>query len=121
MGWKYSTPYNSITDAVNVAASNQHIFVYSGEYKESIIINKNVKITGENKNETIIKGTVEMQQTSDVIFSEFSITENDQSSSDPAAITLNQTEKTQIFDNIISKHNIGILLIKESNNNLIKE
>lgn len=114
-------PYNSITDAVNVAVSNQHVFVYSGEYKESIIVNKNVKITGENKNETIIKGTVEIRQTSDVIFSGFSITENDQSLSDSSAITLNQTENTQIFDNIISKHNIGILLIEESNNNLIKE
>ena len=114
-------PYNSITDALNAAVSNQVIFVYSGEYKESIIINKNIKITGENKIETIIKGSVEIQETSDVIFSKFSITKNNQSPSDSAAITLNQTEKTQIFDNIITEHNIGILLIEESNNNLIKQ
>ena len=114
-------PYNSITDALNVTANNQHIFVYSGVYKESIIINKNVKITGENKNETIIIGTVEIQQTSNVIFSEFSITVNDQSLSDSAGITLNQTEKTQINHNIIKKHNIGILINEESKNNIIKE
>ena len=114
-------PYNSITDALNVTANNQHIFVYSGVYKESIIINKNVKITGENKNETIIIGTVEIQQTSNVIFSEFSITVNDQSLSDSAGITLNQTEKTQINHNIITKHNIGILINEESKNNIIKE
>ena len=114
-------PYNSITDALNVAANNQPIFVCSGIYKESITINKNVKITGENKNETIIKGSIEIQENSDVIFSQFSITKNDQSSSDSAAITLNQTEKTQIFDNIITEHNIGILLIEGSNNNLIKQ
>jgi len=114
-------PYNSITDALNVTANNQHIFVYSGVYKESIIINKNVKITGETKNETIIIGTVEIQQTSNVIFSEFSITVNDQSLSDSAGITLNQTEKTQINHNIITKHNIGILINEESKNNIIKE
>jgi parallel beta-helix repeat protein len=114
-------PYNSITDAVNIAVSNQDIFVYSGEYNESIIINKNVKITGENKTETIIKGSIEIKQTSGVIFSQFSITKNDQSPSASSALTLNQSEKTQIFDNILKEHNIGIHIVEESNNNLIKQ
>ncbi len=49
--------YTTIQDAIDVAESGDEIFVYSGEYNENITINnKNIILTGENKDTTIIDG-----------------------------------------------------------------
>jgi parallel beta-helix repeat protein len=60
--------YNTIQDAVNNSLENDTIFVYEGIYYENIIINKNLNLIGENKNNTVIDG----KNIGDVIFiSEF--------------------------------------------------
>jgi parallel beta-helix repeat protein len=56
--------FTSIQDAINASTKNHTIFVFSGIYKENIIINKTVNIVGENVNTTIIDG----KGSSDVIY-----------------------------------------------------
>ena len=48
--------YSSIQDAINSAIINDTIYVSSGYYNENIIINKPIKLIGENKSNTIIDG-----------------------------------------------------------------
>ena len=46
--------YHNITEAVNNAKDGDTIFVKSGTYVESVTINKNLTIKGENKENTIV-------------------------------------------------------------------
>jgi len=48
--------YSSIQDAIDAAGYNDVIYIYNGTYTEQIFVYKNVTITGEDKNTTIIDG-----------------------------------------------------------------
>lgn len=48
--------YSSIQSAINDADDGDTIFVYKGTYFENILIDKQLHIIGENKNDTIIDG-----------------------------------------------------------------
>ncbi len=57
VGGSGSDNFNSIQDAVNDASDGDEIFIYEGIYRENIIINKSIKIIGENQASTIIDGS----------------------------------------------------------------
>jgi len=48
--------YTGIQDAINNATDGDTIFVYSGVYEENIVINKSIRLIGENPTTTIIRG-----------------------------------------------------------------
>lgn len=48
--------YSSIQEAINASSEGDTIFVYSGLYNESILVNKSINLIGENKESTIISG-----------------------------------------------------------------
>jgi parallel beta-helix repeat protein len=50
--------YTGIQDAINDALDGDTVFVYdeSSPYNENVVVNKSIKLIGENKNTTIIKG-----------------------------------------------------------------
>jgi len=48
--------YTTIQAAINAANSGDTIYVYSGTYSENIEISKDLTLTGENKDTTIIEG-----------------------------------------------------------------
>jgi len=50
--------FKSIQDAIDFANPSDIIYVYSGTYKESIVINKSISLIGENKITTIIKSSL---------------------------------------------------------------
>ncbi len=54
VGSKGSSYYDSIQGAINAAANGDTIIVSSGTYNESIIINKDITLIGENRDTTII-------------------------------------------------------------------
>jgi len=49
-----SGDYASINEAINNAKPNSTIYVKNGEYNETIVIQKNIELVGENKDYTII-------------------------------------------------------------------
>jgi len=59
-----TSDYTSIQDAINAANENDTIYVYNGTYFENLIIDKPIKLIGENKQNTIIDG----KSNGDVIF-----------------------------------------------------
>jgi hypothetical protein len=48
--------YSSIQGAINDANPGGTVFVYSGIYYQHVIVNKNINLTGENRDTTIIDG-----------------------------------------------------------------
>ena len=49
-------PYQFIQDGVNASSNRDTVFVYSGIYYENIVVDKSVKLIGENMNTTFIDG-----------------------------------------------------------------
>ena len=49
--------YTRIQDAINDATDGDTIFVFNGTYFETIVIDKSIKLIGENKHGTIIDGS----------------------------------------------------------------
>ena len=92
--------YSTIQKAINAAQNGDTIFVYSDTYNEHILINKTVTLIGEDKDTTIIDG---------------SLTDN------CIKITL---DSVVVKDFTIRKAIIGIYIVKSSNheikNNIIK-
>ena len=58
--------YTRIQDAIENASGGDTIFVYSGIYYENVIVDKSICLLGENKNSTIIDGS--MNKDNDVIY-----------------------------------------------------
>jgi len=54
--WYDSIHVHTIQEGIDVAINSDAVFVYSGVYKENIIINKSLVIEGEDKKSTIIDG-----------------------------------------------------------------
>ena len=48
--------FSKIQDAIDNASDGDTVFVYSGSYYENVLINKSIRLIGENKSNTIIEG-----------------------------------------------------------------
>jgi parallel beta-helix repeat protein len=53
-GETYTPLYDNIQDGIDAVAENGTVYVYNGTYYETVIVNKTVNLTGEDKNTTII-------------------------------------------------------------------
>jgi len=109
--------YSSINHAIDSANNGDIIFVYddSSPYNENIVIDKSIKLIGENKETTIIDGS----RSGDVItiiqnnvrISEFTIRNCGITSS---GIDIKSSDNN-ILNNIFTKNHIGINLINDRN------
>ncbi len=136
--------YTKIQDAIDNASDGDTIFVYSGIYYENLIINKSITLIGENRETTIICGSVKENFTilidniSYVEIKEFTI----QNASGyeyggktiyiknsthikikynilkraPYLIYLENTSHSESSHNIISEGYTGIFLVNSNNN-----
>jgi len=52
-GWGYDH-FDKIQDGIDAVLENGIVYVFNGTYYENVIVNKTIKLNGENKNTTII-------------------------------------------------------------------
>lgn len=53
----YEHPYQHIQDGITAASDNDTVFVFSGTYKENLVITKSIVLIGESRETTIIDGS----------------------------------------------------------------
>lgn len=113
-------PYQFIQDGIDNANNSDTVFVFNGTYFENIIINKSIKLIGENKNTTIIDGrkidnTINISS-ENVIITGFTIINSTRNISQwyIAGIRLTGSNNT-IYNNIIKDNMLGIFGKKVTN------
>jgi len=117
-------PYKNITTALQHAPAGSTIYVCSGTYYESIVINETVSLVGENRKTTIIDGrsigTVVEITVGDVIISGFTINNSGQEWPD-SGLKLTKARNCTISGNDLTNNLDGIRLFDSSSNNNISE
>ena len=107
-------PYQTIQEAVDKTYEGYTIYVKNGTYYENLVINKTMKIDGEDKEITIIDGSgighsVEISDPN-VRISGFTIQNSGTLPFDAGIKTLSLDSCTTIRNNIIQNNDIGIFL-----------
>jgi parallel beta-helix repeat protein len=102
--------YTTIQSAIDAANWGDTVFVYSGVYNENVVVDKTIKLDGENKNTTIIDGiydNIVLRIVSDnTVISGFTI-KNSGGFKDNAAIYIH-SNNTTISKCIIYRSRTGI-------------
>lgn len=121
MGPRYGTknhPFETIQDGINNTSDYDTVFVSNGTYHQNIIINKKIKLYGENKDTTIISGggnndTISVKS-ENVIITGFTITNGSGNNWYKAGIRITSSHNT-IYGNNIKYNNLGIFGKKVTN------
>lgn len=78
--WEQDDPpnhkWNTIQEAIDDAVDGDTVYVYNGTYYENIKVNKSLNLIGENRETTIIDGSVNKTVTifsNSIIFTEFTV------------------------------------------------
>jgi parallel beta-helix repeat protein len=110
----------SIQEAINNASSGDIIYVLSGTYQESIVINKSITLIGENRENTIIDGggigNVISIQASDVNISGFTMQNGDPRVG--CGIYVELARNVVISNNNIKTNYVGIQMVFSSWNRI---
>jgi parallel beta-helix repeat protein len=102
------THYSTISEAINFANDGDTIYVLNGTYEEDYIqVNKPVKLIGENKNATTIKGSV-MLLKDGIELKNFSIIKLFPPQTRGYAILLHRCSNILIENNFIQSNSDGI-------------
>lgn len=108
--------YSSLQEAINNAPSGATINVTSGFYRESIVINKTLRILGENKSNTVIEGPTNTSivniTANNVFLSGFTI------KTGGFGVLLSKASNCTVTDNIILNNSNGIVLVNSRNNTI---
>ena len=117
VGWGYNH-FNQIQYGIYGVRENGTVLVYDGTYYENIYINKPLKLTGENKENTIIngngQGNVIYLSADMAVISGFTI-KNSGDSYTNAGIYLNSSSGNTLTDNIITENTWGLCFSGSSN------
>jgi parallel beta-helix repeat protein len=118
--------YLTIQEAIDAANPMDTVFVYSGNYRENVVVDKTLDLIGEDRNTTVINasgsGDVIMINAGGVTISGFTITNG------VRGIYATSSSNNDIVGNIISNNNgggmpfdisYGIHLSQSSNNQII--
>ena len=112
--------YPTIQQAINNADEGDTIYVKAGTYYENVAVNKRVSLIGENKSTTIIDGggtgTVVHVLSSDVSISGFTI----RNGLTFPAVKMDESNSSNISNNIVDSSSWGIHLRSSNNNTLTK-
>jgi parallel beta-helix repeat protein len=109
--------YSKIQDAINAAQNGDTVFVHSGTYFEHVIINKALTLIGEEKNSTIIdgslNGTTVKVEVNSVRISKFTLRRGYE------GVSVQHSNGVTISDNHITLNNFEGLSIADSENSVI--
>jgi parallel beta-helix repeat protein len=119
-GWYDETHVRTIQEGIDVASDGDTVFVYPGTYYGLIIINKTLKLTGEEKTMTIIDGQQLGDDTITVnapnfYISGFTIRNSPRGSGYNSGLRLENADDSIIEDNIFTD-NCWAAEIRNSNN-----
>ncbi|MFO7991125.1 MAG: NosD domain-containing protein [Thermoplasmata archaeon] len=99
--------YTTIQSAVENATSGDEIFVYNGTYKENIVIDKTVTLTGEHRTDTIIEDCSN-DTILEVIADYVNITEFTFYNSSESGVNITNSNNCCILGNILEDNMVGI-------------
>lgn len=109
--------FAKIQDAINAAGLGDTIYVYNGTYNEYLTVNKTLTITGQNKQGTIINGSLSKPvieiEANNIRVSEFTIQNGS------AGIDITGYNGTVISNNIIKENQIEGIAIEYCRNTTI--
>jgi parallel beta-helix repeat protein len=109
--------FANIQDAINAAAQGDTIYVYNGTYNEHLTVNKTLTITGQNRQGTIINGSLTRPvieiEADNVRISEFTIQNGS------AGIDITGHNGTVISNNIIKENRIEGIAVEYCRNTTI--
>ncbi|MGB9730099.1 MAG: right-handed parallel beta-helix repeat-containing protein, partial [Thermoprotei archaeon] len=97
--------YPSIQAAINAASTGDTIFVKSGTYHENVMVDKTLKLIGENQ-DSIIQGSITFKA-DNILFDGFTITNQDR------ALLLTKVNFCRVSNCNISNNNVGIFIYHE--------
>ena len=113
-------PYQFIQDAIDAAADDDTVFVYSGTYFENVIVDKTIDLIGEDRDTTIVdggdSGNVVNVSSDKVIISGFKI-QNTGANLSAVGIEIRSNYCT-FSGNIISKNGWGVYVYHSWNNTI---
>jgi nitrous oxidase accessory protein NosD len=113
--------YVNIQDAINNASEGDLIYVYSGIYYETILIDKKLKLQGQNINDTIIDGSYNDKivkiSADNVYFKDFTV-KNSGGFKNNACLYINSNNVT-ISNCIIFRSRTGLIINEKNNINII--
>ncbi len=114
--------YKTIQEGINNADSEDIIFVRSGVYFENIIVDRKIKIYGENKKNTIINGILNKKSTITIVSPNVVITNflimngiSGKNSWDNSGVYIKKSNVT-IKDNLIMHNTLGICVLDTAHN-----
>jgi len=112
--------FHTIGGAVNAADLGDIVFVHSGTYYENVVINKTVSLIGEDRNTTIIDGNltgyVVWIQANKVTIKRFTIQRSGTYMAVSLGIYFDNSNNSEINENLITTNGDGILLVNACNN-----
>ncbi|UCE37959.1 MAG: right-handed parallel beta-helix repeat-containing protein [Thermoplasmata archaeon] len=139
--------FTSIQDAINFSNNLDTVFVYNGTYYENIVVDKQINLTGEDKNSTIIDGrgnkevvrleggwanikgfTITNSSSEDIwdpeagvyVISHYNtISDNNIIFNDEHGVYLDSSNYNTISNNNISSNHEGIFLMTSNDNTII--
>jgi parallel beta-helix repeat protein len=111
--------YTTIQSAINNANESDNIYIHSGTYSETIIVNKTLTISGEDSSSTIISGSGD--HTIKIISNNVSISglKIQNSMGSHYCIFIDSISNCEISNNYIKNGGHGIYLKGSTSNNLI--
>ena len=111
--------YPTIQEAINRANPGDNVYVKSGEYEESIVINKAISLIGESADVTEIDGVFDTAVkiiANNVVVANFSINSNSGNGIDIE----HSANNTIMYNEINSNVGVGLLFRHSSNNTIMQ-